>query len=746
MTGQGQTQMVVNRPVRPMGPMPMSAAATLTPKEILGILRRHILLMVTLTILGLITGGVAWYLLKRYVPKYTAQTLIRVLPPVEKDPTTIGGAMVTKDIQYGYRLSMADLIKQQNTLLQLIDRDKIRNTKWFGRFGKSKAVSIEKAFKNLKKYLGAYAHRDADFIVVSMTCRDKEEAALIVNQMVDLFLDMQGSTKKKEIAERLARLNDQQVRILGELNSAEQALDETRTSFNLTDLEEHNFQHTITLRLNELEIEQNRLVLEIGQLQALIGTLERQATGPVNEQIEHQIETDPVMVMLAEQLALQESQLAGRLTRFGENHRVVRQTQELINDIRQRRVTRKAEIAEQTRQSNLKDAQDQLIMLTDRLKELESMRQEAATKKRELDLARVQYEQRVSIRDERKKRLDEVKEQVSKLQILHDDPETPKVKFEGYAPVPLVISFPRWQVFFPGGTMLGFMFGVGLAFLIELLNDLVRTPKDVSKFLNIRLLGVIPDADEDEQIRDVDLWHIVRQAPYSIISESYRRFRTNLRLSPSAESLKVLLVTSGSAGDGKTSVAINLSATFVAENKKVLLIDANFRRPSLHKAFPKPPPPEETEEQTVFGLSTMLTGLCGYQEIIRPSGIEGLDVIDSGPLPYNPTELLGGAQMEQLLKRQRENYDYIIVDGPPILLVSDSKMLAKFADGTILVFNAAATRRGTALRTIRELNEVNTTIIGCVLLAVRAMKGGYFQEQFRSYQEYEKLQLAAGSV
>jgi Mrp family chromosome partitioning ATPase len=135
-------------------------------------------------------------------------------------------------------------------------------------------------------------------------------------------------------------------------------------------------------------------------------------------------------------------------------------------------------------------------------------------------------------------------------------------------------------------------------------------------------------------------------------------------------------------------------------------------------------------------------GLCGYQEIIRPSGIEGFDVIDSGPLPPNPAELLGGAQMKQLVKHQRETYDYVIIDGPPVLLVSAAKILAKLVDGTALVFNAGATRRGAALRTIRELRDVNAEIVGCVVFAVKAMKGGYFTEQFRSYQEYQKLQLA----
>ncbi|MHC4747617.1 MAG: polysaccharide biosynthesis tyrosine autokinase, partial [Planctomycetota bacterium] len=361
-------------------------------------------------------------------------------------------------------------------------------------------------------------------------------------------------------------------------------------------------------------------------------------------------------------------------------------------------------------------------------------------------LARVEYERRQSIRDERKERLDELKRQIEKQKIILEDPETPKVQRVGYAPPPLRVSFPSWSIFFPGGTMLGLLAGVGLAFLVELLSDLVRTPRDVSKYLHVPLLGIIPDAAEDEQVENIDLCHVVRDAPYSLISESYRRFRTNLKLSGPAESLKTLLVTSGMAGDGKTSVAVNLAVTFVAEDKKILLIDANFWRPSLHRVFPNSNENAENKSQegrpSEFGLSTALLGRCGYQEIIRPSGIEGFDIIDSGLLPSNPTELISGARMKQLLKHQRENYDYVIVDGPPVLLVSDVKALATFVDGNIVVFNAEATRRGAARRIIRELREVNAKITGCVLFSVKAMKGGYFEEQFKSYREYQETQLA----
>ena len=212
------------------------------------------------------------------------------------------------------------------------------------------------------------------------------------------------------------------------------------------------FRHTITLRLQQLESRENDLLIEISEVQATVEDLQELAVGPVGVQVEHQIERDPVMMMLTQRRVLLETELTGTLSKFGENHRSVLQIQQVINAIKEKRQNRKAEIAEQTRQANLKNAQSRLTVWTKRVEQLAKMREETAAKKRDLDLARVQYDRRLAIRDERKRVLDSVKQQLEKLKMMHDDPETPKVQFVGYAPVPLVASFPKWKIFFPGGT------------------------------------------------------------------------------------------------------------------------------------------------------------------------------------------------------------------------------------------------------------------------------------------------------
>ena len=716
----------------------------LTPKEIFDMLRRHMLLIVILTICGLIAGGVSWALLRKYAPKYTARTLVEVLPPIDSDPTQFRGIQVNKDIQYNYRVSIAALMKQESMLMALLGRDKVTETNWYNKFGETSAKKSQGAFRNLEEHLGVSPSRESNFVSVSMTCGNPKEAALIVNQMVDLFVNTYGGTKIGEAREKLAVYTQRKQQIQRDLDEESNRLDAVRRNMpeGFTDLEERQYRDTSTLRFDKLQSEEDILALNISQLRGTIKSLERQATGPINEQVKNLIETDPIMVTLAQQKALQQSVLAGQLAKFGENHREVQRIQERINEIEARREMRRKEIAEQVRRSNLANAQDQLVALMQRWEELQARKKTARKQKEDMDTNRVIYERRLKRRDELQAMLEDINKNIEKQSIIVNDPETAKVKKVGDAPVPRTISSPRWELFFPGGTFLGFVLGLGLALLAEFLNDLVRTPRDISRHLNIPLLGVIPDADEDGQVRDIDLCHVVRQAPYSIISESYRRLRTNFELSDKQKSSKVILLGCGMPGEGNTTVAVNLASVLASEGKKLLLIDANFRRPSLENVF-SVNDKKESIQKARKGLGDLLTGKATLEDVIMNSPVQNVDVICAGTIPSHPAELLGTRRMEELIELQREHYDYIIIDGPPVLLVSDAKILANLADGVMLVFNAGSTHRGAAQRTVRELQAVHTNILGCVLCAVKSLKGGYFREQFKIYKRYHQMQLSS---
>ena len=296
-------EMVINKMAAPAGPRRAPAQVNaLTPKDIYGILRRHVFLIILMTFIGLITGGASWFLLRRYLPRYTAMTFLRVLSPTIQDPLVIGRAMQAKDIQYEYRSSIASLITTQSSLLKLTDRKKIQQMDWFKRFGDIKDESekrLRKAYKDLKKRFSAYPERDREFISIAMTCGDPKEAADIVNEMVDLFMRERKTRETSDIKDKLGVLTKQRNTLLQELKTAEDGLRDVQERFKipgLIDPRDQRYQHTITIKLNALEIQKDEMMLQVGGIKAAITEYEKWVQGPVPVQVDRMVESDPVAV------------------------------------------------------------------------------------------------------------------------------------------------------------------------------------------------------------------------------------------------------------------------------------------------------------------------------------------------------------------------------------------------------------------------------------------------------------------
>ena len=287
---------------------------------------------------------------------------------------------------------------------------------------------------------------------------------------------------------------------------------------------------------------------------------------------------------------------------------------------------------------------------------------------------------------------------------------------------------------------MGLMLSLGLAFFLEFMDDSIKSSSDVVRHLNLPLLGMIPAYDE-EDAEEEGAAKISATHPHAVISESYRQVRTNLFFAAPAGELKSLLITSSSAGCGKTTTAVNLGITLANEGRRVLLVDGNFRRAALNRLFPADGPNR--------GLSNVLVGQATAADVIRPSGIAGLEVMDSGPAPPSPADLLSNQRMRDFLERQKEYYDHIIIDGAAALVVDDARVLAGLVDGTIVVVRAGGTARGIVQRLIRELKTGHIRIVGILLNAVQPRRGGYFEKAYRSYYDYineESAKALGGAV
>ena len=739
-------------PVAPM--MAMNPAAAMTPKEIMGILRRHVGLILLVTVLGSVIGGASWFLFSRYMPRYTATAHIEVLPPLQQDPTQITATQPQKDIYYQFRFTQAALMTQQNMLQELLRHSAVRETDWYRQFADvdetgavaDEAEAFRKAIDNLDRNFHVTAPRDYNFIVVTMRCASAQEAKKIVDTAVTLFLTRQRELARSGISDELAQRIRQRDAIQQSLNQFQQSLDAVTAGTRFARLNitgNTTFRDYMDEKLADIERRYSEFESDKGRLESVIATLKARVEAvEYDEVVREQIEQDPIARQMRANIAALEPVLERQLARFGEEHRIVRETRAALDQMQTDLAFRQGEIAEIFRQSDYRNAQDQMTALTQQLETVTRQLQAAQADYKQIDEKRAEFAVYDVKKQEQQRLLEEMNALIEKLNSLYSDPVIHKLRSMGPAAEPLEVSFPRWELFFPGGFILGLLAGLGLAFAIELLNDLLRTPSDVMRHVRAPLMGMVCHTDDDQDIEDVDLFHVVRQAPYSITSECYRQLRTNLKLvGPGGLNHQTILVTSSSAGDGKTTLAVNLASTLLSENKRVLLLDANFRRPMTGRLFPRAEANGAPAQQADYGLSNFLMGQCtDEKQILRPSGIEGLFLIDSGPLPANPAELLNGDRMKTLLDRCKEQFDYVIIDGPA-MLVSDAKTLAAQADGTIVVFNAATTHRGAAMRILRELRDIHANTLGTVLMGVRTRKGGYFGEIYRSYQEYQRVPM-----
>jgi len=204
-----------------------------------------------------------------------------------------------------------------------------------------------------------------------------------------------------------------------------------------------------------------------------------------------------------------------------------------------------------------------------------------------------------------------------------------------------------------------------------------------------------------------------------------------------ADQQKTVLVTSCSPSEGKTCITVNLGTSLALAGRKVLLVDANFHRAGITKAF--------NLQDTEKGLSNILVGQANADELIRNTGLENLDVLACGPLPPNSSELLSKGYLKDFIVQYSQKYDTILFDGPPLLVLSDSLILSTAVDGGIMVRRAGISSRGAIQRAREQLNRANAKLLGIVLNDVKASRGGYFKEMYRTYYEYQQSTLPGGS-
>jgi capsular exopolysaccharide synthesis family protein len=332
------------------------------------------------------------------------------------------------------------------------------------------------------------------------------------------------------------------------------------------------------------------------------------------------------------------------------------------------------------------------------------------------------------------------------------------------ATAPRIPSYPKKMRSLMVSGVLGLFGALGLAFLLDYFDNTLNDPEEAERFLRLPNIGIIPEfsllnsvgygpksyapakaltaelatnGDVPKALTSSNgasgsrgrtasaIQELVTQhGTYSALGEAYRNLRTALLLSRAGAPPKVTLVTSAVAGEGKTVTAVNTAAMLAQLGASVLLIDADMRRPRCHRVL---------DLDNHLGLTEVLTGVRDLQDLIRPTTVANLYVLSSGSVPPNATELLGSSKMLEVVTALQQIYDYIVIDSPPVMPVSDAVLLSTIVDGVVLVTNASRTPKQQVKAARVRLEYARAKIFGTVLNRVKVHHSEY---QYYYHQGY----------
>lgn len=289
------------------------------------------------------------------------------------------------------------------------------------------------------------------------------------------------------------------------------------------------------------------------------------------------------------------------------------------------------------------------------------------------------------------------------------------------AEVPKVPSSPNLFK----NLLVGLIIGIGLAALVvffkDQFDDAIRVPEDIEAKLALPLLGVVPQSQSAEP-------HEALLDPKSPISEAYNSLRGSLLYSTAEGLPQIMLVTSAQAAEGKTTSSYAIASGFARMGKQVLLIDADLRRPSLHKRLDLP---------NDRGLSTLLTSHDPLASAVVKSDQDYLNLLVAGPIPPSPTELLSTARIEEILQEAAGQFSVVVVDSPPILGLADAPLMAALVDGVVFVVEADRSRRGSLKAALRRLRAMRPVLLGAVLTKFDPLKAGNRYSEYYGYDYYQ---------
>lgn len=706
---------------------PRSSAPATVQLDPVRVLRQHMVGIGVSAVVGAVLGVSAYFACLVAYPLYGSQVLFELPAPPNEVGDVIQRDQRTEEAVERLGQTESSRIRSRGLLVQAMSRGDILETEWSKSYLDSSGVfDAEEAVDDLEDELGASHLRRTNFFALSWSTHVARDLPVVLNAIADTYIASRKAEDDARFANNRKSFADQLAKIDAEIQTVGDRLSSFVKEKNMTSTSEERNELLLRVEDTARQINQTRTQLTLAQSR-------KQQT---EQKIKGVIEYTPEDIRLAEddeqvrQANLRLQELSVELETYGKkfsaDHAAYRSMLARLNASQIERDVKREEIIKRNLNADFKEysdiVQSQSAVLDEFEKKLDSY--SVALKDYTSNLTTVQQlkEQRDRLQEARAKQL----EVLANLDQFKAREDSRAAAIARRAQTPRELSFPQLKVLLPVGVLLGIAGFVGFIFAREVLDTRVRSVADLAVVQGLRIFGSIPDLSDDP-VAPPKAERAVRNAPKSVIAESCRQSAGMISKACAPEGLKTIGFMSGLPEAGTTTFVSNAADSLAAGGRKVLVIDANFRRSHLAAAM--------GTEPDAKGLGDVLHGEISLADAIRPAGGD-VDVLSAGLIANRIFELLSGAKFDAVLAEAAQRYDFVLVDLPPAIVAGDAFAVANKVDATVLVVRAMQEQRGLVARLVNQLSDVRGRCIGIVLNRPKNTAGGYLRKNYEVMATY----------
>ncbi len=711
-------------------PPPQGSSGGMAAFDPIKLLQKYKYILVFSVFAGMIIGVASHFFFLRFMPGFES-TVWFECSPAETDVEVISVATIDEDEMARFMGTQVQTIKGElviNAVLQ--DARLIAEAPgWYEKYSKNGNLDVVLAYEELEKLIKSNAIPNTYLIELSVRVSDRNDAAGLVRLIKENYIRIlssgtnSGITRRKEtIRKAITESNDSLLELTNRKNRLveEQGVDtaDVDQSANSKALEEIN---TLII-LNQSQIEAFEVVLAKDEAQ-----LQRNSGIDYDSTLREQVEFMPLIQTLHQTIQSLESQmLALQSDGIQPEHRSFKQilnlleaTERTLESTREQLLLEAFESRVESTRTALNQLKAQIADFMTTQERLEKELTELTMTSEEIEEINRQIENTIDMKASLQTNLADL----SMAAGLDSASRIMVVKPEN---VPDRPAFPIIYIVVPVGIFLVTGLTTAVLVIFEMLDQRVKSAADIAMIPRTRILGIIPDAEEDPTIHS-SLTTLFMDSPNSVLAEHFRQLRTRVTKDMSKHNHKTLLVAGAMPGSGATSVVTNLAQATEASGKRTLIIDTNFRRASVHTAFGLLESP---------GLGDALAGEKSFEECVQRTTENGPDVLAAGSRNLRVVERLGTQTMGQILAEASTKYDVVLIDVAPAIVAGDVMTLASQVDASMLVVRAMSEKRGQVARLKNELGDNRAEFLGVLVNGVHSAAGGYMRKNIRTSHQY----------